>query len=198
MKIKIGFPHDAENLAVVRDVAPEKVIRVDANEAWRNKEDALRQIEQLARDGNIEFIEQPLAASASDQDWIWLKARSPLPIFADELYQNAADADRAAHCFHDVNVKLVKTGGISDACEALKAARTAGLQTMLGCMLETSVSISAAAQLAELCDHLDLDGNLLITNDPFCGVTAENGILSFASAAEPHGIRVNLKSPVSI
>ena len=92
--------------------------------------------------------------------------------------------------FHGVNVKLVKTGGVSAAYDALSAARAAGLKTMIGCMIESSVLISAAAHLAELADYLDLDGNLLIANDSYAGVTAEQGVLSFAGATEPTGLRV--------
>jgi L-alanine-DL-glutamate epimerase-like enolase superfamily enzyme len=89
-----------------------------------------------------------------------------------------------------VNVKLVKTGGVSMAHDTLQAARRAGLKTMIGCMIETSVQISAAAHLAELADFLDVDGNILITNDPYLGVTSEKGILSFAHAKEKNGLRV--------
>jgi len=92
--------------------------------------------------------------------------------------------------FDGVNVKLVKAGGIEAAATALRAARNAGLKTMLGCMIETSILISAGAHLAELCDYLDLDGNLLVTNDPYEGVTAKSGILSFAAAHEISGLRV--------
>ena len=99
-----------------------------------------------------------------------------------------------AQCYHGVNVKLTKTAGISGAYEALKAARKAGLKTMIGCMIETSILISAAAHLAELTDHLDIDGNILCTNDPYLGVTSENGILSFAAAPEKTGLRVSLRS----
>jgi len=122
--------------------------------------------------------------------WIWLKQRSPLPIFADESYQGAADAERCAQCFHGVNVKLVKTGGISAGKAALEAARARQLKTMLGCMIESSTLISASAHLAELTDHLDLDGNLLITNDPYTGVECTGGILGFQGATEPAGLRV--------
>ena len=85
-------------------------------------------------------------------------------------------------------MKLVKTGGVSMAKQTLEAARQAGLKTMIGCMIETSVLISAAAHLAELADYLDVDGNILITNDPYQGVTSEKGILSFASASEKLGL----------
>ena len=193
LKLKLGTPEDAASLAALRDVAPAKPVRVDANEGWKTKEEALERIAWLARDGHIQFVEQPMPASAPRADWVWLKARSPLPIFADESYVSARDAAPCAECFHGVNVKLVKTGGVSAAFEALQAARQAGLKTMIGCMIETSILISAAAHLAELADFLDLDGNILITNDPSRGVTTEQGLLSFADAPEPYGLRVRAR-----
>ena len=192
IKLKVGDPRDRENFAALRSVAPAKPVRVDANEGWKTKEDALRMIEWLmATDRQLQFIEQPMPRTASTADLKWLKERSPLPVFADESCHTVADIPRCAECFHGVNVKLVKTGGVSMACDTLKAARQAGLQTMIGCMIETSVLVSAAAHLAELADFLDVDGNLLITNDPFAGVTAERGILSFATAQEKCGLRVS-------
>jgi L-Ala-D/L-Glu epimerase len=193
LKMKMGVPQDRANLRALRAIAPTKPVRVDANEGWRTKEQALEMIEWLAEDGHIELVEQPMPASTALKDWAWLKQRSPLPIFGDESYHSAKDAKRAAECFHGVNVKLVKAGGIGGAFDALQTARRAGLQTMLGCMIETSILISAAAHLAELCDHLDLDGNLLITNDPYVGVTAKKGILSFAGAPEKSGLRVTAR-----
>ena len=190
LKLKVGVPGDQEILAALRSVAPTKPVRVDANEGWITKEEALDRLHWLAADGHIQFVEQPMPADRPAADWAWLKARSPLPIFADESYHTAKDLSRVVDCFHGVNVKLVKSGGITAGFEALAAARKAGLRTMIGCMIETSVLISAAAHLAELCDHLDVDGNLLIKNDPYLGVTAEKGLLSFANAPEPHGLRV--------
>jgi len=189
LKMKVGVSEDKANLQALREVAPAKPLRVDANEGWPSKEHALEMIEWLAADGHVQFVEQPMPASTPIADFAWLKQRSPLPIFADESFHSAADVAEIAKGFHGVNVKLVKTGGVSGALDALHAARKAGLQTMLGCMIETSVLISAAAHLADLCDFIDLDGNLLITNDPYCGVTARNGILSFADAREKLGIR---------
>jgi L-alanine-DL-glutamate epimerase-like enolase superfamily enzyme len=191
IKLKVGDPRDRENFAALRSAAPDKPVRVDANEGWKTKEDALRMLEWLvATDKNIQFVEQPMPRDASAADLVWLKERSPLPVFADESCHTVKDIPRCAECFHGVNVKLVKTGGVSMAKETLEAARKAGLKTMIGCMIETSVMISAAAHLAELADHLDIDGNLLITNDPFLGVTAKNGILSFASTTEKSGLCV--------
>lgn len=196
LKLKVGSPDDRANLAALREVAPTKPVRVDANEGWKTKEQALEMIEWLARDPHIQFVEQPMPAGTAPQDLRWLKERSPLPLFADESYHHARDAAHCAECFHGVNVKLAKTGGVSGGFEALRAARQVGLKTMLGCMIETSVLISAAAHLAELCDYLDLDGNLLITNDPYVGVSAERGVLSFANAPEPFGLRVRPRAGV--
>jgi L-Ala-D/L-Glu epimerase len=190
LKLKVGSPDDEQNLAALRSVAPEKRVRVDANEAWKTRDEALKRIEWLARDKHIEFIEQPMPASSKREDMAWLKERSPLPIFGDESCHHVSDVEHCGECFHGVNVKLVKTGGISGAYEVLTAARKAGLKTMIGCMIESSVLISAAAHLAELADHLDIDGNLLISNDPYAGPTARNGIVSFAEARERHGLRV--------
>jgi L-alanine-DL-glutamate epimerase-like enolase superfamily enzyme len=193
LKIKIGVPGDKETMQALREVAPGKPVRLDANEGWKTKEQALEMLTWLAADGHVQYVEQPMPASTPAKDWAWLKQRSPLPIFADESYHLADDVRQVAECFHGVNVKLVKTGGVSAGLEALKAARKAGLKTMIGCMIETSILISAAAHLAELCDYLDLDGNILITNDPYQGVTAEKGILSFAAAPEKFGLRVSAR-----
>ncbi|HEV7926992.1 MAG TPA: dipeptide epimerase [Verrucomicrobiae bacterium] len=190
LKLKIGSPGDAKNLAALRAVDPKKIVRVDANEGWTTKEEALRNLEWLARDPHIEFVEQPMPASTPTHDLAWLKRRSPLPLFADESCQNVRDIPDCTQCYHGVNVKLIKTGGITGACETLQAARRAGLKTMLGCMIESSVLITAAAHLAELTNHLDIDGNLLISNDPFTGAAAEHGAVSFASATEKTGLRV--------
>jgi L-Ala-D/L-Glu epimerase len=191
LKLKTGDPKDRENLAALRSVAPTRPVRVDANEGWKTKEQALEMLEWLAADGHIQFVEQPLPRTASREDFMWLKKRSPLPLYADESCHTVADIPFCAECFHGVNVKLVKTSGLSMAYETLQAARRSGLKTMIGCMIETSVLISAAAHLAELTDHLDIDGNLLITNDPYLGATAKNGIISFAQAPEKLGLRVS-------
>lgn len=193
LKVKVGAADDKVNMQALREVAPTKPVRVDANEGWKTKEQALEMIEWLAADKHIEYVEQPMPAATPVKDWVWLKQRSPLPIFADESYHGADDVAEAVECFHGVNVKLVKTGGISAGFDALKAARKAGLKTMIGCMIETSILISAAAHLAELCDYLDVDGNILITNDPYVGVTAEKGMLSFAGAPEKLGLRVSAR-----
>lgn len=190
LKLKLGSHSDRENLAALRAAAPDKPVRVDANEAWKTKEEAQRQLEWLAGDGHIEFVEQPMPAATPAADWRWLKERSPLPLMADESYKTAADLPAVAGCFHAVNVKLVKCGGISAGLGALRAARAAGLKTMLGCMIETSVLITAAAHLAELTDYLDLDGALLTKNDPFRGAVGDDGRVSFAACPARAGLAV--------
>ena len=190
LKLKVGSPDDWLNLRAVREIAPDKTIRLDANEAWSTKEEALRNIESLAQDKHIEFLEQPMPCDSDPKAMVWLKERSPLPLFGDESYHHASDLARCVDCFHGVNVKLVKTGGITGAYDALQTARKAGIKTMIGCMIESSLLITAAAHLAELADHLDLDGNLLIQNDPYEGVSSQNGVLSFSETRESIGLRV--------
>jgi L-Ala-D/L-Glu epimerase len=194
LKLKLGSPQDRLNLGALREAAPGKRVRVDANEAWQTKEEALRNLEWLASLGCVEFVEQPMPATTSLDDLLWLKSRSPLPLMADESCLSARDLETCANCFHSVNVKLMKTGGITSALDVLRQARTAGLQTMLGCMIESSLLISAAAHLAELTDFLDLDGNLLITNDPYRGVSTSQGVLSFASAPDATGLRIQSRA----
>lgn len=195
LKLKVGDARDAENFAALRSVAPEKPVRVDANEGWKTKEQALVAIEKLSEDGHIQYIEQPMPRDTSVADLVWLKERSPLPLFADESCHTVRDIPHCAECYHGVNVKLVKTGGITMAHETLLAARRAGLKTMIGCMIETSVLITAAAHLAELADYLDIDGNLLTTNDPYRGATADQGVVSFATAPGKIGLRVEPREP---
>ena len=190
LKLKVGAPNDVANLAAVRAAGSGKTLRLDANEAWATKEQALQHIEALAPDPHIEFIEQPMPAQSAISDFAWLKARSPIPIVGDESYHTANDATACADCFHGVNIKLCKTGGVSRGLEALQAARRQGLKTMIGCMVESSILTSAGAHLASLADWLDLDGMLLITNDPFRGVTTKRGVMSFTAAPTPYGLRV--------
>jgi len=190
LKLKVGSPDDRKNMAALRDAAPAKTVRVDGNEGWKTKEEALENIQWFAQDKHVEFVEQPMPATTAAKDLVWLKERSPLPLFADENYLTVKDIEFCAECYHGVNVKLVKTGGISAAYDALKAARSRGLKTMIGCMIESSVLITAAAHLAEWANHLDIDGNLLITNDPYVGATAEKGMVSFAKAPAKAGLRV--------
>jgi L-alanine-DL-glutamate epimerase-like enolase superfamily enzyme len=194
LKLKVGSPADEKSLKALREVDPKRRVRVDANEGWKTKEEALQKLEWLAADGNIEFCEQPMPATTKPADLVWLKERSPLPIMGDEACLSVKDIPHCAECYHAVNVKLVKAGGISGSYETLMAAKKAGLKRMIGCMIESSILISAAAHLAELTNYLDIDGNLLVTNDPFKGSTGHNGVISFAEAPDPIGLRVRPRS----
>jgi L-alanine-DL-glutamate epimerase-like enolase superfamily enzyme len=165
LKVKLGAERVREVFGAVR-AATSKVIRVDANEAWR-KEEALEHIEWLATQG-VELVEQPLPA-ADVEGARWLRERSPLPLVADEALIHASDVPRLAEGYHGVNLKLQKAGGIREALRIIEVARACGLKVMIGCMVETSVGIAAAAHLGPLADWLDLDGNLLLSEDPFRG-----------------------------
>ena len=171
-KIKVGTDNDRKIIEGCR-AATDKPFRVDANEGWKDKEQALEMIRWMAG-LNVELMEQPMPADRLD-DIAWIKERSPLPIFADESLMMTADLPRIAAAFHGVNVKLMKCGGIQEAVRIAAMARALGLKLMLGCMVETSIGISAAAAVGPLFDYLDLDGNVLITNDPFKGVRTEKG-----------------------
>jgi L-alanine-DL-glutamate epimerase-like enolase superfamily enzyme len=174
LKVKVGLDTDEATIAAVRS-ATDKPLRVDANEGWKDRETAIRKIEWLATQG-VEFIEQPLPA-AMREDIAWLKARSPMPIFADEACLRPEDVPGLAGAYDGINVKLDKAGGILQGYRMIQIARALGLKTMLGCMISSSVSITAAAHLSPLVDYADLDGNLLIANDPYEGVTVKAGKL---------------------
>lgn len=173
LKVKVGTKHDLDVIKAIRDVSA-ATIRVDANTAWSPKE-AIRNIEALAP-YNIEFVEQPVAAG----DWEGLKLvreRAPLPIIADESCVTVEDIPRIAECVDGINIKLMKCGGISHALKMIHVARAHHLKVMIGCMIESSLAITAAAQITPLVDYADLDGNLLIDNDPYVGVKVEQGKL---------------------
>jgi len=174
-KIKLGTPNDIE---IVRELRKhtDAAFRVDANCAW-TAEEAIRNSIALAPLG-VEFIEQPLAPD----DWQGMTAvreRSALPVIADESCQREPDVDRCRDYFHGVNVKLVKCGGLTPARRMLLRARELGLKTMVGCMTESSVGISAIAQLLPLLDYVDMDGALLLAEDAASGVTIERGRIRF-------------------
>ncbi|HPC95398.1 MAG TPA: dipeptide epimerase [Sedimentisphaerales bacterium] len=174
LKIKVGRDNDAEILAAVRDVT-DCPLRVDANEGWRDKRTALDKIRWL-QDLGVELIEQPMPAAMLEET-AWLRDRVDIPIIADEAVKRAADIPKLAHAYDGINIKLMKSGGIQEALCMIHVARALGLKIMLGCMIASSVSITAAAHLSPLIDYADLDGNLLIADDPFTGVTVDRGRL---------------------
>ena len=179
LKIKVGTPNDVANLKAIREVS-KAVIRVDANTGWTPKE-AIKTINALAP-YNIEFVEQPIVA----HDLPGLKLirdNVPIPIIADESCVTVEDIPRVAECVDGVNLKLMKCGGIRHALEMIHVARAHNLRVMIGCMIESSLAITAAAHLTPLVDYADLDGHLLISDDPYVGVTVEKGKLVLPDSA---------------
>jgi len=174
LKIKVGLDSDEATIDAVRSVTG-KPLRVDANEGWNDKETAIRRLEWLAGKG-VELVEQPMPAALVEEQ-AWLKARSPLPLFADESCLRATDIPKIAAAYHGVNVKVDKAGGLREALRMIHVARACGLQVLLGCMVSSSVSTTAAAQLSPLVDFADLDGHLLVSDDPWEGVRVQNGRL---------------------
>jgi L-Ala-D/L-Glu epimerase len=174
LKIKVGLATDEATIEAVRSVT-KKPLRVDANEGWKDREEAVRKINWLESQG-VELIEQPLAADRTE-DIRWIRSRVHMPIFADEACVSARDIPKVADAYDGVNVKLDKAGGILESLRWIEMARALGLKVMLGCMVSSSVSITAAAHLSPLVDYADLDGNLLISNDPWSGVLVKDGRL---------------------
>ena len=152
-----------------------KPLRLDANEGWKTKEEAVRKINWLETQG-AELIEQPLPA-AQLEDMKWIRQRVHIPVIADEACLHPEDLPKIAPYFDGVNVKVDKCGGLLEALRMIQVAKSLGLKTMLGCMVSSSVAITAAAQLSPLVDYADLDGNLLIANDPVAGVRVVRGKL---------------------
>lgn len=166
LKVKVGVEGDRELIKSIREVS-DLPLTVDANQGWTSADEALRQIEWLQTQGVI-MVEQPLPKH--DLEGLrWLTERSPLPIILDESVQGPEDVVRLKGCCHGINIKLMKCGGLAPARLMIQLARMQGMQVMLGCMTETTCAVTAAAQLAPYADYLDLDGNLLISNDPFRG-----------------------------
>jgi L-Ala-D/L-Glu epimerase / N-acetyl-D-glutamate racemase len=173
LKLKLGGGdgRDVERVRAVRSVT-DLPLMVDVNEWW-SLDEALDGLPQLAELG-VEYCEQPLPAG--DPGGPKLKERSPLPIYVDEDCHVAADVPACAERAHGVNIKLAKSGGIREAIRIAHVARALGLGVMLGCMNESGLAIAAGAQIASLCDHVDLDGNLLLRHDPWPGVELVDGV----------------------
>jgi L-alanine-DL-glutamate epimerase-like enolase superfamily enzyme len=191
LKLKLGARdgRDVERVRAVRETT-EAPLQVDVNEYW-TLDEALDSLPQLAELG-VEYCEQPLPAG--DPGGPALKAASPIPIYVDEdchrLHDVAACAERA----HGINIKLAKSGGIREAVQMAHAARALGLGVMLGCMIESGLGIGAATQIASLCDHVDLDGNLLLAHDPWPGLEFVDGVQ--VPADEPGlGVREEVPDP---
>jgi L-Ala-D/L-Glu epimerase / N-acetyl-D-glutamate racemase len=179
LKLKLGGGDglDVERVRAVRGVT-DVPLQVDIKEGWL-LEEALEALPQLAELG-VEYCEQPLAAG--DPSGPELKARSPLPIYVDEDCHTLDDVGACGERAHGINIKLAKSGGIREGVRMAHAARALGLRVMLGCMVESGLGISAGCQIASLCDHVDLDGNLLLAHDPWPGVELVEGVQTPSSA----------------
>ena len=179
LKVKVGLDTDKEMIETIRSVT-DLPLAVDANQGWRDRFKALDMIYWL-REHGVVMVEQPMPVDRID-DQAWLNERSPLPLFADESIQRLADVPGMKGLFSGINIKLMKCTGLREAHKMVDLARALGMKVMLGCMTETSCGISAAAQLSPAVDFADLDGNLLISNDIFSGVTVVDGKLTLPSA----------------
>jgi L-Ala-D/L-Glu epimerase len=173
LKLKLGARDglDVERVRAVRGVT-ELPLMVDVNEYWEIDE-AVENVNALAKLG-VEYVEQPLPAG--DPGGALLKKQSPLPIYVDEDVHTLQDVRACAEIAHGINVKLAKSGGIREAVRMVHAARALDLGLMLGCMIESSVAIAAGCQVASLFEHIDLDGNLLVADDPWSGVEFRDGV----------------------
>lgn len=172
LKVKLGLENDKEMIDTIRNVT-DKPLTVDANQGWKEKEYALDMIHWLNERG-VQFIEQPMPKNMIDET-AWLTENSPLPTVADEACQRLDDVIKCNGVYSGINVKLMKCTGLREAHKMLQLAKSLGMKTMLGCMTETSCAISAASQLSSLADWADLDGNLLIKNDPYSGTKIHGG-----------------------
>jgi L-Ala-D/L-Glu epimerase len=170
LKLKLGARDglDVERVKAVKSVT-DVPLQVDVNEAW-SLDEAVEYLPQL----DIQYCEQPLPAG--DPGGAELKRRSPVPIFVDEDCHTLKDVAPCAEIAHGINIKLAKSGGIREALKMAHAARALDLGVMLGCMIESGLGIAAGCCVAPVCDHLDLDGNLLIAEDPWPGVAFEDGV----------------------
>ncbi len=174
LKVKVGLANDEEVIEAVR-AETRKPLRVDANEGWKSVDEAVRKINWLEKQG-VEFIEQPLPAAMLAETGE-VRKRVNIPVIADESCLHPEDIPRLAPYYDGVNIKVDKAGGLRQAMRMIEVARAFKLKVMVGCMVSSSLAITAAAQLSPLIDWADLDGNLLIRNDPFEGVRVVNGKL---------------------
>jgi L-alanine-DL-glutamate epimerase-like enolase superfamily enzyme len=172
LKVKLGQATDKEMIETIRSVTSVPMC-VDVNQGWTDKNKALEMIHWL-KEKDIVFVEQPMPKTAID-DIAWLTEHSPLPIIGDESVQRLPDVMKAKGVYNGINIKLMKCTGIREAHQMLTLARALDLKVMIGCMTETSCAVSAAAQLSPKVDWADLDGNLLISNDPYSGVKVVDG-----------------------
>ena len=177
IKIKLGRDNDRKIVETIRSDT-DKPLTVDANQGWTDKHQALDMIHWL-NERNCLLIEQPMPKELIDET-AWLTENSPLPTIADEALQRLADVPGLKGVYSGINIKLMKCTGLREAHKMLILARTLGMKIMLGCMTETSCAVSAVAHLSPMVDWADLDGNLLIANDPYEGMKIVNGRITLS------------------
>lgn len=179
LKVKLGSDRDRRIMQLVREEAPNAILRVDANAAWTPKHTLL--MAPMLQELCVEFIEQPVAPHDLE-GMRFVRERCALPIVADESCLVASDVAKLVGVVDGVNLKLAKCGSLREALRIIHTARAHGMLVMAGCMIETSLGITAAAHLAPLLDCVDLDGAALLRDDPFSGATISNGVLSLPTA----------------
>ena len=172
LKVKLGRDNDREMIEVIRSLT-DKPLCADVNQGWKDRNHAL-EIASWLKEKGVLFLEQPLPKEMKD-DNAWLTEKSPIPIIGDEAIRNISDLMDNKGVYSGINIKLMKCGGMNAAMKLVNVARAFGMKVMIGCMTETSCAISAAAQLSPLVDWCDLDGNLLVSNDPFSGLSVVDG-----------------------
>jgi L-alanine-DL-glutamate epimerase-like enolase superfamily enzyme len=172
LKIKLGTDYDFHIMRAIR-AQTDKVLRVDVNEGWKTLDDAKRGAEWLSSE-NVEFLEQPMPSNQLD-DIAKLREFSPLPLVADENSVRPEDIAGLVGAYDGINIKLMKCGGLTNGLEMVKLAHKYQFDIMLGCMIETSIGISAMSQLGSFARWLDLDGNVLLADDPYRGVGNQSG-----------------------
>lgn len=188
LKVKLGTGQDHDIIKAIREIT-DKPIRVDANEGWKSLDEAKEQISFLA-DQDIEIVEQPMPSAMTDK-MKTLKRWSPLPLMADESFKGDEDLDEIAEAFHGINIKLMKIGSLIKAREVIAEARKRDLNIMIGCMIESSLANAAGALLGLWADYVDLDGHLLIADDPFTGIKLDQEKRLVLSEKPGLGVSVN-------
>lgn len=188
LKIKLGTDRDKEIVRIVRQAAPEKELRVDANAAW-TPEHAVEMLGFLVEMG-VAMLEQPVPRENID-GLRFVRERSSIPVFADESCLVATDIPKLAGAVDGINIKLAKCGSLREALRMIHVARAHGMDVMAGCMIESSLGISAIAQLAPLLDTADFDGAALLSDDPFAGATIANGQIKLTDSPGLGAVRLS-------
>lgn len=178
LKIKLGHENDKKIITTIRNYSSKPMV-IDVNQGWTDKYKALEMIKWL-EDKNVLFVEQPMPKE-NITDMAWITQRSSIPTIADESFKRFTDLENIKGAFSGINIKLMKCTGLFEAVKIISEAKNSGLKINLGCMTESSCAISAAAQISSDVNWIDLDGPLLIKNNPFAGVTYNSGKVNLSN-----------------